>query len=111
MKIGLNNKTMLVENWDKIYGENLFTSDTMYGFYKDMMTIAPDAHAVRIVPMSGKCNTPFTIVITKAENIIKCGIYVDRQWTPLEIFEMSKLDLKTIATFKKLLSYKIQNHE
>ncbi len=102
---------MLVENWDKLYGENLFTPDTIYGFDKDTMTIAPYAQVVRIAPMSGKGNTPFTIVVTKAQNRIKCGIYIDRQWNPIEIFEMSKLDLKTIDTFKKLLSYKIANHE
>jgi hypothetical protein len=102
---------MLVENWDKLFGENLFTSDTMYSFDKDTMTVAPLAHVARITPMSGKGNTAFTIVITKIENSIRCGIYVDRVWNPIEIFDMSRMDLKSMDTFKKLLSYKIANHE
>jgi len=45
------------------------------------------------------------------ENRIKCGIYVDGQWNALEIFDMSRMDLKTMETFKRLIAQKIQNHE
>ena len=102
---------MLVQNWNKIYGQNLYTNNTMYLFGEDGMTIAPESHVVRLTPVSGSGSTAFTVVITKMENRLKCGIYVDRQWNPIEIFDMSRLDLKTIDTFKKLLSYKIQTHE
>jgi len=103
---------MLVENWNKIYGINFYTNNTMYEIHKDSMTIATNAHTLRLIPVSGSGSHAFTIVITKVENsIIKCGIYVDTKWNPIEIFEMSRLDLKTIDAFKKLLSYKIQNHE
>ena len=102
---------MLVENWNKIYGNVLYTPDTMYEFVKDTMTIATESHVVRINPISGKGKEPFTIVVTKAEGRIKCGIYLDKHWNPIEIFEMSRMDLKTMDTLKKLLSYKIANHE
>jgi hypothetical protein len=42
---------------------------------------------------------------------IACGIYVDTKWDAIEVFDVSKLDLKRMDTFKKLLSAKIQNHE
>lgn len=102
---------MLVENWDKIYGINFYTNNTMYQIQKDTMTVAPNAHTLRLIPVSGSGSLAFTIVITKMENRIKCGIYVDRHWNPIEISDISRLDLKTIDTFKKFLSYKIQNHE
>lgn len=102
---------MLVENWDKIYGNVLYTSDTMYDLCEDSMVIAPTAHTLRLKPINGKGTQYFSIVVTKIENRMVCGIYIDRDFRPTEVFEISKMDLKTIDTFKKLLSYKIANHE
>ena len=83
----------------------------MFEFAKDTMTIAPNAYTLRLIPKVGKTKHSFTIVITVLEKRLACGIYVDNQWSPLEIFDMSRMDLKTMDTFKKLLSYKISNHE
>jgi len=102
---------MLVENFDKIYGQNLYTSNTMYEFQKDLMTIASLAHTMRLVPTIGTNKKPFTIIITKIKNSMQCGIYTDNHWDALEIFDVSRMDLKTMETFKKLLSCKISNHE
>jgi hypothetical protein len=104
---------MLIENWNKIYGEHLYTNNVMYEVCKDTMTVAPQSHTLRLNPVSGgnQDNKAFTIVITMLDKRIACGVYVDNQWNPIEIFDMSKLDLKRIDTFKKLLSAKIQNYE
>jgi hypothetical protein len=77
------------------------------------MTVAPQSHTLRLNPVSGgnQDNKAFTIVITMLDKRIACGVYIDNQWNPIEIFDMSKLDLKRIDTFKKLLSAKIQNYE
>ena len=103
---------MYIENFDKIYGQVLYTSDTMFEFTKDSMTVAPhSSYTLRLKPISGKTKIDFTLVITVLENRIKCGIYVDAQWNAIEIFDMSRMDLKSIDTFKKLIAQKIQNHE
>lgn len=102
---------MYIENFDKIYGQNLYTSNTMYEVQTDTMKVATNAYTMRLVPTIGTNNKPFTVIITKIKNSIQCGIYVDNHWDALEIFDMSKLDLKTMDTFKKMLSYKIGNHE
>jgi hypothetical protein len=103
---------MLVENWDKIYGINFYTNNTMYEVRKDSMAIAPNAHTLKLIPVSGSGSLAFTIVVTKMQHgVIKCGIYVDSNWNPLEIFEMNRLNLKSIDAFKSLLSAKIPNHE
>lgn len=102
---------MFIENFDKIYGINLHTMDTMYEIGPDTMTIAPSAYTMRLTPKVGRGDKSFTLVVTKLENSIKCGIYVDRQWNPIEIFDISRMDLRSIDIFKKLLSQKIQNHE
>ena len=102
---------MFIENFNKIYGTNLHTMGTMYDIGKDSMTIAPNAYTMRITPKVGVCNKSFTVVITKVETSIRCGIYVDREWNPIEIFDMSRMDLRSMDLFKKLLSQKINNHE
>lgn len=102
---------MLVENWNKIYGSVLYTIDTMYDMCEDSMVITPTAHTLRLKPISGKGTQYFSIVVTEIENRIVCGIYVDRDFRPTEVFELSRLDLKSVDTFRKLLSAKIQNHE
>lgn len=103
---------MHIENFNKIYGQVIYTNDTMYDIVKDTMTVAPyNSYTLRLNPMSGKTKNGFTLVITIYENRIRCGIYVDNQWNAIEIFDLSKLDLKSIDTFKKLLSAKIQNYE
>ena len=103
---------MLIENFDKIYGQVIYTSDTMFEVVKDSMIVSPhNSYTFRLKPISGKTKIDFTLVITVLENRIKCGIYVDGQWNAIEIFDMSKMDLKTIETFKRLVAQKIQNHE
>ncbi len=104
---------MLIENWNKIYGELIYTNTVVYEVCKDTMTVAPQSHTLRLRPIKGgnQDTKSFTIVITMLDKRIACGIYIDKQWNPIEIFDMSKLDLKRIDTFKKLLSAKIQNYE
>lgn len=102
---------MFIENFDKIYTEKLFTSDTLYEIGEDSMTIAPNHHTLRLTPISGKGTEPYTVVLMKKHNSINCGLYHDRAWSPIEIFDMNKLDLQNINTFKKLLSAKIENYE
>ncbi len=102
---------MYIENFNKIYGTNLHTMNTMYDIGPDSMTIAPTAYVMRLTPKVGVSNTSFTVVITLLENRFKCGIYIDGKWNPLEIFDLSRMDLKSIDIFKKLLSQKINNHE
>ena len=102
---------MFIENFSKIYGTNLHTMSTIYEIGPDSMTIAPTAYVMRLTPKIGVGNTSFTVVITILENRIACGIYVDKQWTPIEIFDLSRMDLRTMDLFKKLLSQKINNHE
>jgi hypothetical protein len=103
---------MYIENFDKIYGQVLYTSDTMFEFTKDSMIVAPhSSYTLRLKPVSGTTKHDFTLVITVLENRIKCGIYIDGKWEALEIFDMSRMDLKTIETFKRLVAQKIQNHE
>ncbi len=102
---------MYIENFTKIYGQVIYTSDTMFECTKDNMIIAPNAYTLRLKPISGTTKHDFTLVITVLENRIKCGIYVDAQWNAIEIFDMSRMDLKSIDTFKKLIAQKIQNHE
>lgn len=101
---------MLVENWHKIYGKLLGTTKNVYEIGEDSMTIAPNAHTLRLNPVKSG-STTFTVVVTKMEGHIKCGIYWDRQWQPIEIFEISRMDLKRIDWFIEKIAYKIGNHE
>ena len=104
---------MLIENFHKIYGEILCTSDVLYDVRKDSMVGASYSHTLRLIPTSpiNQNTKAFTIVITMLDTRIACGIYVDTKWDAIEVFDVSKLDLRSIDTFKKLLSHKIQNHE
>ena len=103
---------MYIENFTKIYGQVVYTSDTMFECTNDCMIVSPhSSYSLRLKPISGKTKIDFTLVITLLENRIKCGIYVDGQWNAIEIFDMSRMDLKSMDTFKKLIAQKIQNHE
>ena len=104
---------MYIENWDKIYGRVLYTLKTKYEITKDDMKVAYNAYTIRLRPiMYGTLNPKsFTIIVTILDNSIRCGIYLDGEWQPVEIFDMSRMDLKTIDRFERLLSQKIQNHE
>ena len=103
---------MFIENFDKIYKFPLNTSMWAYNITKDEMKVHHDHYAIRLTPtvINGR-SKQFSVLIGKFENRIKCGIYKDREVQALEVFEMSRLDLKSIDTFKKLLSAKIQNYE
>ena len=104
---------MLIENFHRIYGEILYTSDVLYEIRKDSMVGTAYSHTLRLMPTSpiNQNTKAFTIVITMLDSRIACGIYVDTKWDAIEVFDVSKLDLKSIDTFKKLLSHKIQNYE
>ncbi|MEY4334044.1 MAG: hypothetical protein RLZZ196_2787 [Bacteroidota bacterium] len=102
---------MFIENFNKIYGEHLYTPDTMYAITKDSMTITAEHHALRLKYISGKGQKQFTILLAKKNNSITCAIYTDGIANPLETFHISKMDLKSIDAFKTLISYKIINYE
>ena len=103
---------MFIENFDKIYKFPLHTPYWAYNITKDEMKVHHDHYAIRLTPtvINDKA-THFSVLIGKFENLIKCGIYRDREVKALEVFEMSRLDLNSIDTFKKLLAAKIQNYE
>jgi len=44
---------MYIENFTKIYGQVIYTSDTMFECTKDNMIIAPNAYTLRLKPISG----------------------------------------------------------
>ena len=102
---------MYIQNFNKIYGRILYTRDSTYEITKDTMVVAHNAYTMRLKPIRGKNTQPFTIVITILDSSIRCGIYLDGEWQPIEIFDMSRMDLKTIDRFEILLSQKIQKHE
>ena len=52
-----------IENFDRIYGEKLYTSNTLYKIERDSMTIAPYHHVLRLLPEVGKSSEPKTIVL------------------------------------------------
>ena len=70
---------MFIENFDKVYGETLYTNDTMYKIDRDDMTIAPHHHILRLVPAVGKSNVAKTIVLMKTDEGVKIGMYVDNE--------------------------------
>ena len=103
---------MFIENFDKIYTFPLHTTYWAYTITKDEMKVGYNQYAIRLTPTVLNNNSKhFSVLIGKFEDHIKCGIYKDRELHALEVFELSRLDLKTIDTFRKLLSQKIQNHE
>lgn len=102
---------MFIENFDKIYKFPLHTPYWAYTITKDEMKVGYNQYAIRLTPtVLNRQSKYFSVLITKSETNMKCGIYGDSV-RPLEIFELSKLDLKSIDTFGKLLSQKIQNYE
>ena len=103
---------MFIENFDKIYKFPLHTPYWAYTLTKDEMKVGYNQYAIRLTPtVLNNQSKYFSVLITKSETNIKCGIYGDRSVHPLEIFELSKLDLKSIDTFKDLLGEKIQKYE
>jgi hypothetical protein len=102
---------MFIENFDRIYGEKLYTSNTLYKIEKDTMTIAPLHHTLRLIPEVGKSSEPKTIVLMKTNEGIKIGMYVDRQWSPLFIKDIKFRDIKRFEDFKILLATLIEPYE
>ncbi len=103
---------MFIENFEKIYTFPLHTPYWAYTITKDEMKVTHNHYAIRLTPtVLNNKSKHFSVLIGKSEKRIICGIYSDKHIHALEVFELSKLDLKTIDTFKKLLSAKIQNYE
>ncbi len=103
---------MFIENFDKIYKFPLVTPYWSYNITKDEMKVTHNYYAIRLTPtVINASSQQFSVLIGKFENYIKCAIYKDREVHALEVFELSRMDLKSIDTFKKLLSAKIQNYE
>jgi hypothetical protein len=102
---------MFIENFDRIYGEKLYTSNTLYKIEKDTMTIAPLHHTLRLIPEVGKSSEPKTIVLMKTNEGIKIGMYIDREWNPVFIKDTKFRDIKTLSEFKILLSTLIEPYE
>jgi len=102
---------MFIENFDRIYGESLYTQNTMYKVEKDTMTIAPHHHTLRLIPEVGKSSEPKTIVLMKTNEGIKIGMYIDREWNPVFIKDTKFRDIKTLSEFKILLSTLIEPYE
>ena len=103
---------MFIENFEKIYKFPLHTSYWAYTIIKDEMKVNYNQYAIRLIPTVLNNNSKhFSIFIGKFEDRIKCGIYKDREMHALEVFELSRCDLKSIDTFKDCLAAKIQNYE
>ncbi len=100
-----------IQNFDKIYGETLYTMDTMYEIQRDTMTIAPTHHTLRLVPKVGKSGVAKTIVLMKTDVGIKIGMYVDNEKNPVFIKDQKFRDIKTLSEFKILLSTLIEPYE
>jgi hypothetical protein len=102
---------MFIENFDKVYGETLYTNDTMYKIDRDDMTIAPHHHILRLVPTVGKSNVAKTIVLMKTDEGVKIGMYVDNEKNAVFIKDQKFRDIKTLSEFKILLSELINPYE
>jgi len=102
---------MFIENFDRIYGETLYTNNTMYKIDRDAMTIAPQHHTLRLIPEVGKSSEPKTVVVAKTDEGIKIGVYIDRVWNPILIKIVRFRDIKTLSEFKILLSTLIEPYE
>ena len=100
-----------IENFDRIFGETLYTNDTMYKIERDSMTIAPTHHVFRLVPEVGKSNTPKTIVLMKTNEGIKIAMYVDNDWSPVFIKDQKFRDIKRFTDFQMLLAELINPYE
>jgi hypothetical protein len=102
---------MFIENFDRIYGEFLYTQDTMYLIEKDTMMIAPNHHVFRLNPTSGKGQNPMTIVLMKTDKCIKMGIYHDTYLNPIAVKDIPFRDMKRFENFKTLLATIIESYE
>jgi len=100
-----------IENFDRIYGEKLYTSNTLYKIERDTMTIAPNHHTLRLIPEVGKSAEPKTVVLMKTIEGIKIGLYIDREWNPVFIKEQRFRDIKRFEDFKILLATLIEPYE
>jgi hypothetical protein len=105
-------KIMFIENFDKIYRFPLHTPYWAYTITKDEMKVQHNYYAIRLTPtVLNNKSKHFSVLIGKFEDHIKCGIYSDSHLHALEVFELSRYDLKSIDTFKDCLAAKIQNYE
>jgi hypothetical protein len=102
---------MFIENFDRIYGENLYTQNTVYVVERDTMTVAPLHHILRLNPIKGKGQNPLTIVLMKTDKSIKMGVYADTYLNPFVMKEIPFRDIKRFEDFKTLLSTTIEPHE
>ena len=102
---------MFIQNFDKIYGEDLYTQNTMYIVERDTMTIAPLHHILRLNPIKGKGQNPLTIVLMKTDKSIKMGVYADTYMNPILMKEILFRDIKTLSEFKILISTLIEPYE
>lgn len=100
-----------IENFDRIYGETLYTNNTMYKIDRDAMTIALNHHTLRLMPEVGKSNEAKTIVLMKTNDGVKIAMYRDKDWNPVFIKEQKFRDIKTLSEFKILLSTLIEPYE
>ncbi len=102
---------MFIQNFNKIYGEELYTQNTMYVVERDTMTIAPLHHILRLNPIKGKGQNPLTIVLMKTDKSIKMGVYADTYMNPILMKEILFRDIKTLSEFKILISTLIEPYE
>lgn len=100
-----------IENFDRIYGETLYTNDTMYKIDRDNMTIAPHHHVFKLIPEVGKSKTTKTIVLMKTNEGIKIGMYDDNDWKPVFIKEQRAGDIRRFEDFKILIATLIEPYE
>ena len=102
---------MFIENFDRIYGENLYTQNTMYGIQNDALVVAPNHHVLRLNPIQGTAHNPMTVVLMKTDKCIKMGIYYDTYLNPIAIKDIPFRYMKGLNNFKKLLSATIETYE
>jgi hypothetical protein len=102
---------MFIENFDRIYGENLYTQNTMYEILKDALVIAPNHHVLRLNPIQGTAHNPMTVVLMKTDKCIKMGIYQDTYLNPIVVKDIPFRDIKRFEDFKMVLSKIIETYE
>jgi hypothetical protein len=105
-------KIMFIENFEKVYKFPLHTTYWAYTITKDEMKVTHNHYAIRLIPtVLNNKSKYFSVLIGKSNKRILCGIYSDSHLHALEVFELSRYDLKSIDTFKDCLAAKIQNYE
>jgi hypothetical protein len=102
---------MFIQNFDKIYSETLYTSNTMYEIQKDAMVIAPYHHVFRLNPIQGTAHNPMTVVLMKTDKCIKMGIYQDTYLNPIAIKDIPFRYMKGLTDFKIVLAATIETYE